>query len=61
MIDALPLNPSDRDRRLEDASRKLIQDQQKNATARRCHTKKRQAQLTELGINLAELPCCVPR
>ena len=61
LIDALPLYPRDRNQRLERASQRLIADQLQNAQARRCHTQTRLTRLDELGINLAELPCCIPR
>jgi len=61
LIDALPLYRRDRTQRLERASRKLIQDQQKIAQARRSHTQTRLTRLAALGINLAELPCCIPK
>jgi hypothetical protein len=61
MIDALPLPPRHRNQRLERTSKNLIEDQHKNAQARRSHTKTRNARLNQLQINLAELPCCIPR
>ncbi|MBM3994643.1 MAG: hypothetical protein FJ303_10890 [Planctomycetes bacterium] len=61
MIDALPLPPRHRLERLERTSKKLVDDQHKNAQSRRSHTKTRRARLDKLQINLAELPCCVPR
>ena len=61
LIDALPLPRRYRNERLERTSRKLLQDQHQNATARRCHTATRRRRIIDLGITLAELPCCIPR
>jgi hypothetical protein len=61
LIDALALPPRHRSERLARTSKKLIEDQHKNAQGRRSHTKTRRILFNELQITLAELPCCIPR
>lgn len=60
LIDALPLSPNDRLARLEKAAEQLRRTQDKNARARRSHTKTRIRRLQSLKIVPEELRCCIP-
>jgi hypothetical protein len=51
-------SPKAEARLLEKAARKINKQQQRNAAARRSHTKKTRKRLQTLGIKLTQLPRC---
>ena len=60
LIDAMPLGAEDQSLRLATAAQTLRDKQAKNAASRKSHHKTRQHQLTERGIQVATLRCCIP-
>jgi SRSO17 transposase len=60
LIDALPLAAEDQKQRLTKAAQLLQDRQARNEASRKSHHKTRQHQLTELGIHVETLRCCIP-
>jgi hypothetical protein len=60
LLDALPLNADDQNKRLAKSARILRYTQARNAAARASHAKSRQEQLRRIGIHVEKLRCCIP-